>query len=121
MENESNSRRSLLHRRPPFHHILLIALFVGLGTWYAFKSLDEVHQEAAERQASNELDNELENRRIAEIEAIKARLRRADPKHEQTCAHAASFRYPEENNESELTHMRRIENCVDQIARRAAH
>ena len=117
MEKELKSRRSLLHRFPRLHHIVLIALLGGLGTWYASRSLDEVHQEAAQRQANNE----LERGRVAEIEAIKDRLRRADPKHEQTCANAASFRYPEENNESELAHMRRIEHCVDQKAKQAAH
>ena len=121
MEKELNSRRSLLHRFPRLHYIVLIALLVALGTWYASKSLNEFHQEAAQRQASNELDNELERGRVAEIEAIKKRLQRADRKHEQTCANAASFRYPEENNESELAHMRRIEHCVDQIAKGAAH
>ena len=75
MENESNSRRRPLHRFPRLHHIVLIALLVGLGTWYASRSLDEVHQEAAQRQANNELDNELERGRVAEIEAIKDRLR----------------------------------------------
>ena len=116
MKKESNLRPSILHRLPPLHYIVLVAVFIGFGAWYVVKSLDESRQEAAEGQ----VNYELESRRVAEIRAIRARLRGADPKHEQTCANAADFRYAEESA-GELARMRRIENCVNQMAKLGAH